>query len=289
MKNSALWIGVAALICGVVAFTSGRGDKDAGLIVIGVHTPEFPFEKKRANVETAVHDLKVAYPIAIDSDYGIWQAFNNQYWPAEYLIDGKGRIRYHHFGEGEYAETEREIQKLLKETGADGFDGTTLDVSASGIEAAPSNDVQSPETYVGYRQAQRFASPERVAKDSQRNYNPPVDPHLNEWGLGGLWTVASGSDILHVAPGRIVFRFHSSDLHLVLSPGKNGAPIRFKVKLDGAAPGGDCGSDTAPDGTGEVREPRLYQIIRQKGRIGDRTFEIEFLDPGVQAFCFTFG
>jgi thiol-disulfide isomerase/thioredoxin len=264
--------------------------KDADLVVIGVHTPEFSFEHERANVENAVHDLKITYPVAIDSNYRIWQAFNNQYWPAQYLIDGKGRIRYHHFGEGEYGGIERFIQGLLRENGATGLDGRTVTVSGVGVEAAPSIGNQlSPETYVGYRQAKRFASPERLAQDSPQTYSPPSNPSLNQWGLSGSWNIGGESAVLQAATGKMVFRFHSRDLHIVLSPTKAGRSARFKVTLDGLAPGNDCGSDSAPDGTGQVREPRLYQLIRQKGQIKDRTFEIEFLDPGIQAFVFTFG
>ena len=263
--------------------------KDAGLVVIGVHAPEFGFERERANVENAVRELSVAYPVAIDSNHRIWDAFNNEYWPADYFIDGKGRIRYHHFGEGDYAESEHVIQELLKANGATGLDESTVRISAGGVEAPPSGDVLSPETYVGYRQAQRFASPERVAQDSRKTYSLPTTPSLNEWGLGGSWNVGAESGVLQSAPGKIVFRFHSRDLHMVLGPTKNGKPIRFKVKLDGIPPGDNCGVDSTPDGNLEIREPRLYQLIRQKGRVEDRTFEIEFLDPGVQAFSFTFG
>jgi thiol-disulfide isomerase/thioredoxin len=264
--------------------------KDAGLVVIGVHTPEFSFEKERANVANALRDLKVTYPVPLDSNYGIWEAFNNEYWPAFYIIDAKGRIRYHHFGEGEYSESERVIQELLKENGAAGLDGSTVSVSGNGVEAPASNgDEQSPETYVGYHLAERFASPERLAHDSRETYNPPVRPSLNQWGVGGSWTVGAESAVLQEAPGKIVFRFHSRDLHMVLGPAKHGNPVRFRVKLDGAPPSDDHGSDSAPDGTGEVREPRLYQLIRQKRQVEDRTFEIQFLDPGVHAFSFTFG
>jgi len=263
--------------------------KHAGLVVIGVHAPEFGFERERANVENAVLDLKVTYPVAIDSDHRIWQAFNNEYWPADYFIDGKGQIRYHHFGEGDYAESEHVIQKLLQANGATGLDESAVRISTGGVEAPPSGDVLSPETYVGYRQAQRFASPERVAQDSRKTYSLPTTPSLNEWGLGGSWNVGAESGVLQSAPGKIVFRFHSRDLHMVLGPTKNGKPIRFKVKLDGIPPGDNCGVDSAPDGTGEIREPRLYQLIRQKGQVKDRTVEIEFLNPSVQAFSFTFG
>jgi thiol-disulfide isomerase/thioredoxin len=263
--------------------------KDAGLVVIGVHAPEFGFERERANVENAVRDLKVTYPVAIDRNHTIWQAFSNEYWPADYFIDGKGRIRYHHFGEGEYVQSERVIQELLKENGATGVDGSTVSISADGAEAPPSADVQSPETYVGYGRAERFASRERFAPDSRRTYSPPASPSLNQWGLSGSWNVGSESAVLQAAPGKIVFRFHARDLHMVLGPAKDGKPIRFRVKLDGAAPRDDHGVDSAPDGTGEVRGPRMYQLIRQKGQVEDRTFEIEFLDPGIQAFSFTFG
>jgi len=264
--------------------------KDAGLVVIGAHTPEFSFEKQRENVENAVRSLKVTYPIAIDSDYAIWQAFNNQYWPAQYLVDAKGRIRYHHFGEGDYGEIEHVIQELLKENGATGFASDTANVSGAGIEAAPDwEDGRSPETYIGYGQAQNFASPEKVHKDSIQVYSAPASPSLNHWGLRGSWNVHAESAVLQAVPGKIVFRFHSRDLHLVLAPAKDGKPVRFVVRLDGAAPGENCGVDTAPDGSGEIREPRLYQLIRQKRPIGDRTFEIEFLDPGAQALDFTFG
>jgi thiol-disulfide isomerase/thioredoxin len=263
--------------------------KDAGLVVIGAHTPEFSFEKERVNVESALHDLKVTYPVAIDSNYRIWRAFNNEYWPAQYLIDGKGRIRYHHSGEGEYGESERAIQALLKENGATGLDESTVSVSAYGVEAAPSGNVESPETYVGYRQAERFESPERLARDSRKTYSPPPVPSLNQWGLNGSWNVGAEGAVLEAAPGKIVFRFHSRDLNLVLGPTKSGKQVRFKVTLDGAVPSDNSGGDSTPDGAGEVREPRLYQLIRRKGPIEDRTFEIEFLDPGVQAFAFTFG
>jgi thiol-disulfide isomerase/thioredoxin len=263
--------------------------KDVGLFVIGAHTPEFSFEKEAANVENALRDLQVAYPVAIDSNYRIWQAFNNEYWPAEYIVDGKGRIRYHHFGEGEYDESERVIQELLRENGATGLGGSTVAVTAHGVEAAASADVRSPETYVGYRRAERFASPERMAHNSAKTYGPPAKPSLNHWGLSGEWKVGEESAVLQAPAGKIWIRFHSRDLHMVLSPANNSEPVRFKVKLDGAEPSDDCGADSAADGTGAIREPRLYQLIRQKGEVVDRTFEIEFLDSGLKAFVFTFG
>jgi len=262
---------------------------NAGLVVIGVHSPEFEFEKDRANVERAVNDLGISYPVAIDSDHGVWRAFNNEYWPADYFVDAKGRIRHHHFGEGDYAGSERTIQDLLRQNGAKGLGAITDGNSATGIEAPPSNTVQTPETYVGYRRAEQFASPELMTRDARQKYSAPSAPTLNRWGLGGTWIVGGESAVPLDAHCRIVFRFHARDLHLVLGPPTSGERVRFTVRLDGAAPGEDHGADVAPDGSGEIREPRLYQLVRQKGRVDDRTFEIEFVDPGAHAYVFTFG
>jgi thiol-disulfide isomerase/thioredoxin len=263
--------------------------KDAGLVVIGVHAPEFDFEKDPANVKNAVSALKVAYPIPIDSNHSIWRAFRNEYWPADYFIDAKGRIRYHHFGEGEYSKSERVIQTLLRENGATGVDESTVRITADGAELPPSEDVRSPETYVGYARTGSFASPERMARNARRTYSSPARFALNQWGLGGSWNVGAESGTLESAPGKIVFRFHSRDLHMVLGPAKDGRPVRFKATLDGAAPGDSHGADSDPGGASEIHEYRLYQLIRQEGVVKDRTFTIEFLDPGVQAFSFTFG
>jgi len=264
--------------------------KDAGFVAIGVHTPEFSFEHEPVNVENAVRTLNVTFPVAIDNKYGIWQSFNNEAWPAQYLVDAKGRIRYHHFGEGDYGEIERVIQELLKENGATDLASGTTSVSGAGIEAAPDwTDEGSPETYIGYRQAQNFASPEKVRKDSIQMFSAPGKLSLNHWGLSGSWNVNAESAVLQAVPGKIVFRFHSRDLNLVLAPAKEGKPVRFVVRLDGAPPGENSGVDTAQDGSGEIRQPRLYQLIRQKGPIVDRTFEIEFLGLGVHALDFTFG
>jgi thiol-disulfide isomerase/thioredoxin len=263
---------------------------DAGFVVIGVHTPEFSFEHDPHNVEKAVRNLNVTFPVAIDSNYKIWQSFNNQAWPAQYLVDAKGRIRYHHFGEEDYGDIERVIQELLKENVATGLASGTTSVSGVGIEAAADwADARSPETYIGYRQAQNFASPEKLHKDSIQTFSVPAKLSLNHWGLSGSWNVNGESAVLQAVTGKIMFRFHSRDLNLVLAPAKDNKPVRFVVTLDGVAPGENCGVDTVPDGTGKIREPRLYQLIRQKGPILDRTFEIEFLDPGVQALDFTFG
>src|SRR5271156_3557887 len=231
--------------------------KDAGLVVIGVHAPEFGFERDPVNVKNAVFDLKVAYPIPIDSSHSIWQAFRNEYWPADYFIDAKGRIRYHHFGEGEYVKSERVIQTLLKENGVTGLDESTVRITADGAEAPPSEDVRSPETYAGYARTENFASPERMARDSRKTYSPPARLALNQWAFGGSWNAGAERGTLESAPGKIVFRFHGRDLHLVLGPAKNGTSVRFKVKLNDAQPGAD--------GAGEVRQPRMYQLIRQKG------------------------
>jgi hypothetical protein len=264
--------------------------REAGLVVIGVHTPEFSFEHEASNVEVATHDLKVAFPVAIDSDYKIWHAFDNQYWPAQYLIDGQGRIRYHHFGEGDYGQIERVIQQLLKENGATGLDASTGIISGIGVEAAPDvRNESSPETYIGYRQSERFASPTRISQDASKIYSPPARLSLNQWGLSGPWNVGGERAELQGTSGKIIYRFHSRDLHMVLAPMNDRKPVHFKIRIDGAAPGDDCGSDSASDGTGIVREPRLYQLIRQKRTVEDRTFEIEFFEPGVRAFVFTFG
>ena len=263
--------------------------KAVGLVVIGVHSPEFGFEKDRESVERGVNGLKLDYPIAIDSNMGVWQAFNNEYWPADYFIDGNGRIRHHHFGEGEYDQSERVIQQLLKENGAAQVDQTLVKASGGGIEAPFSMDVLSPETYAGYLRTDRFSSQERMAPDSVKTYTPPKNPDLNEWGLGGSWNVSDESATLQAPNGKTVFQFHARDLHMVLGPNEPNKSIHYSVKLDGEPPGENHGVDTSTAGSGEVNQPRLYQLIRQKGPIADRTFEIEFADPGVRAYSFTFG
>jgi cytochrome c biogenesis protein CcdA/thiol-disulfide isomerase/thioredoxin len=262
--------------------------KDQGLVVIGVHAPEFAFEKSVKNVRGAVADLKIGYPVAIDNDYAVWRAFGNQYWPAHYFIDAQGRIRHHHFGEGDYAESERVIQQLLAEAGKS-VANDVVAVAASGAEAAPDmNNVGSPETYIGYERAENFISPGGAVEDARHVYGT-AEPRLNEWALAGDWTVGKEDAVLNEKGGRIVYRFHARDLHLVLGPGGEGVPVRFRVTIDGAAPGGSHGADTDAGGQGTVTGQRLYQLIRQSGNISDHTFEIEFLDPGVQAYAFTFG
>ncbi|HEX4024499.1 MAG TPA: cytochrome c biogenesis protein CcdA [Steroidobacteraceae bacterium] len=263
--------------------------RDHGLVVIGVHTPEFAFEKNVTNVKSAVARLKIAYPVAIDSNYAIWRAFDNDAWPADYFVDAQGRVRDHHFGEGDYAGAEHVIQALLLQAGNRDVPIGLVDVSGSGAEAAPDiQDIQSPETYIGYERAANFVSPGGAVNNTARDYQPGM-PRLNEWGLSGSWTVEAQRAVLGSAGGAIVFRFHSRDLHLVLGPAADGRPVRFRVTIDGAAPGPDHGADTDADGNGVVTGQRLYQLIRQRGTIGDRTFEVRFLDPGVQAYSFTFG
>jgi cytochrome c biogenesis protein CcdA/thiol-disulfide isomerase/thioredoxin len=264
--------------------------KNDGLVVIGVHTPEFAFEKDPANVEKSLADFKITYPVAVDSNYEIWKAFHNEYWPAHYFIDAQGMIRYHHFGEGKYDESEEVLQQLLREKNAGLQTAGLVQVVGSGPQAAPDfGDVRSPETYIGYSRQQNYASPQKIRRDAPQAYTAPSRLTVNQWGLAGNWNVSDEHAALPAAPGKIIFRFHARDLHLVLGPGKNGKPVRFRVSIDGTPPGADHGGDTDEQGTGVVKEYRLYQLIRQKGKIEDRTFEIEFLDPGVQAFAFTFG
>jgi cytochrome c biogenesis protein CcdA/thiol-disulfide isomerase/thioredoxin len=264
--------------------------KNDGLVVIGVHTPEFAFEKDQGNIAKAVRDLKITYPVAIDSNYAIWKAFHNEYWPAHYFIDAQGAIRYHHFGEGEYAKSEEVIQELLKEKDANLKLAGLVKVSGTGATAAAdADDMQSPETYIGYERSDNYASRERIRRDAEASYTAPGRMDVNQWGLAGKWVVGGERASLDAVPGKIVFRFHARDLHLVLGPGQDGRPIRFRILLDGAAPGDDHGADTNGNGDGSVTDYRLYQLIRQKGKVEDRTFEIQFLDPGVQAFAFTFG
>jgi len=263
--------------------------KDQGLVVIGVHAPEFAFEKKIDNVRKAVADAKITYPVAIDNDYKIWRAFENNYWPAHYLIDAKGQISYHHFGEGNYRQTEQAIQDLIRENGSAKMAASTVAPDAKGAEASPDlKDIRSGETYIGYEQATNFASPEGLHNDANRTYSVG-DLGLNEWGLSGAWTIGREQATLEQADGGIAYRFSARDLHLVLGPDASGKPIRFQVTIDGKAPGPDHGADTDADGNGTVTSTRLYQLIRQAGDVEAHNFQIRFLDPGVEAYAFTFG
>jgi cytochrome c biogenesis protein CcdA/thiol-disulfide isomerase/thioredoxin len=260
----------------------------SGLVVIGVHAPEFAFEKDPQNVARAVHDLGVTYPVALDSNLAIWNAFNNQYWPAHYFIDAQGRIRHHHFGEGEYDASEKVIQQLLREAGHTSVPGGIVDPKATGAQAQAMTDAQtSPETYVGYGRGTNFAAG-NVHMDESFAYQTAFPLRLNQWGLGGRWTVAGEKSALDAAGGSITYRFHARDLHLVLGPASDGKPVRFKVTLDGQPPGTSHGMDIDAAGNGTVTSQRLYQLIRATAP-GDHTFVIRFADPGVQAFAFTFG
>ncbi|MDX9670879.1 MULTISPECIES: cytochrome c biogenesis protein DipZ [unclassified Pseudomonas] len=264
--------------------------RDQGLVVIGVHAPEFAFERDVGNVTKAMKELGINYPVAIDNDYRIWRAFNNEYWPAHYFADAQGRIRYHHFGEGDYAESERVIQQLLREAGAKTVADGLINADAQGVQQAPDmNQVLSPETYVGYQRAEHFVPETSLVPDKVATYNPPANLTLNDWSLGGQWAVGAERATASAPASRIVYRFHARDLHLVLGPGADGKPVRFKVSIDGQAPGDAHGVDVAPDGSGRVTEQRLYQLVRQTDAVKDRTFSIEFLDPGVSAYAFTFG
>jgi thiol-disulfide isomerase/thioredoxin len=264
--------------------------RDHGLVVIGVHTPEFEFEQDVENVRRAVTDLRIAFPVAIDNDYAVWRAFKNNYWPAFYFVDATGHIRHHRFGEGDYQRSEMILQQLLAGAGQGGFDRGIVPVEGRGAEAAPDWDsLRSPETYVGYQRTERFASPGGVRPGGRRAYATPAQLRLNQWALSGDWTIGKQAAVLNEPGGRIAYRLHARDLHLVIGPAARGASVRFRVLLDGQAPGVAHGTDVDEQGTGTVTEQRMYQLIRQPAPIIDRLIEIEFLDPGVEAFAFTFG
>jgi thiol-disulfide isomerase/thioredoxin len=264
--------------------------KNSGLVVIGVHTPEFDIEKLTPNVQKAINKFGITYPVAIDNNNAIWDAFHNQYWPAHYFIDAKGKVRYEHFGEGEYDQSERWIQELLKEANAKAMPVSSVSVHGQGAQAAAdTNDIHSPETYIGYARAAHFVSPGGIKRDGEQLYTEPTHLQLNEWGLGGKWLDHRQVAVLRSPEGKIIFRFHARDLHLVLGPTADGKPVRFRVTIDGQAPGENHGVDTDAQGNGVVTDDRLYQLVRQKGAVTDHTFTIEFLDEGVQAFSFTFG
>ena len=264
--------------------------REHGVVVIGVHTPEFPFEHDLENVRRAVQDMRVSYPIAIDNDYAIWSAFDNHYWPALYLVDAQGHLRYHHFGEGQYEMSEMMIQQVLAEAGIGGLNHELVSVDGKAAEAAADwSDLRSPENYLGDERTENFASPGGALVDRRHVYTPPEWLRLNQWALVGEWTVGEQAVALHTANGRIAYRFHARDLHLVMGPTARGTSVRFRVLIDGQAPGAAHGSDVDEEGYGTATEQRLYQLIRQPGPIADRHFEIEFLDAGVEAFAFTFG
>lgn len=270
-----------------------RRYRDHGLVVVGVHTPEFAFERDPRNVMKAVQQLKVEYPVALDNQYTIWRAFNNRYWPAQYFVDAQGNIRGHQFGEGNYARSEQMIRRLLTEAGQTNLpppaDPAAADLKGVAVQADMGN-LRSPETYLGHARAEQFASPGGQRSDTAFDYTLPTTLALNQWGLSGRWTVTDEAAQLQQAGGRIAFQFHARDLHLVLAPNEDGKPVRFRVWLDGKPlPAADAGSDVGADGSGVVNEHRLYQLVRQRGAVGPHRFEIEFLDAGVQAYAFTFG
>jgi thiol-disulfide isomerase/thioredoxin len=253
--------------------------KNQGLVVIGVHTPEFPFEHNVDNVRRAAKDMRVDYPIAIDSDYAVWRAFNNEYWPALYFVDARGRIRHHEFGEGNYEQSEMIIQALLRDAGVTGLGDELVSVDARGAEVpADWASLKSPENYLGSERTENFEAG-----------GVPTRLSLNHWALSGDWTIGKQATALNTAGGRITYRFHARDLHLVMGPAARGTSVRMRVRIDGQPPGASHGADVDDQGSGKVSEQRLHQLIRQPKPIIDRTFEIEFLDPGVEAFAFTFG
>jgi thiol-disulfide isomerase/thioredoxin len=264
--------------------------KEQGLVVIGVHTPEFAFEQNIDNVRRAAAEMTVGYPIAVDSDYEIWRAFNNEYWPALYFIDAHGRIRHHYFGEGNYEQSEAVIQQLLAEAGRTDFSRDPVAVEPRGLEVAADWDgLKSAENYVGYGRTEGFASPGGAVLDKRHLYAAPARLSLNQWALSGDWTVSRQAMVLNSANGRVVYRFHARDLNLVMEPRAPGTAVRFRVLIDGKPPGASHGVDVDDQGNGTTLEPRTYQLIRQPQPVTDREFEIEFLDPGVAAFDFTFG
>jgi thiol-disulfide isomerase/thioredoxin len=261
-----------------------------GLVVVGVHTPEFGFERDVDNVRRAVADMAIEYPVAIDSDYAVWTAFDNDYWPALYFADAEGQIRHHQFGEGEYQRSEMIIQRLLAGAGSDGIGRDLVSPDARGIEApADWASLRTPETYTGYERAENFASPGGAAPNRPHAYAAPPTLRLNHWALAGTWTVAGQGATADAADARIAYRFHARDLHLVMGPAAPGTSVRYRVLLDGRPPGDAHGLDVDADGQGTLTEQRLHQLIRQSGPVTERTFEITFLDPGAQAFSFTFG
>jgi len=264
---------------------------DHGLVVIGVHTPEFDFEHDLDNVRRAVKDLGVDYPVVTDNDYAIWTAFDNHYWPASYFVDAQGQIRHHRFGEGDYEMSEMILQQLLTEAGSGGTDeGELTLVEARGVEVAADWDsLRSPENYLGYERTDNFVSPNGSILETSYAYAAPTRLRLNHWALSGDWTVKPEAIVLNQAEGRILYRFHARDLHLVMAPPAQESPVRFRVGLDEQPPGAAHGADVDDQGNGTITQPRLYQLVRQPGPVTERTFEVAFLDPGVQAYAFTFG
>jgi thiol-disulfide isomerase/thioredoxin len=271
-------------------------NQDQGLVVIGVHTPEFGFEHDEPNVRRAINAMNITYPVAIDSDYEVWRAFDNYYWPALYFADAQGQIRHHHYGEGEYQQSEMVIQQLLAEAGTKNVGPDLVTPQAPGLEApADWTDLRSPENYTGYERTENFASPGGLMPDRPQVYDAPAQLRLNHWALSGNWTAGAQATTLNEAGGRITYRFQARDLHLVTGPQAGPQPrpqktaVRFQLRIDGQPPGDDHGGDVDPEGRGTITEQRLHQLIRQHSRVTERTLEMTFLDPGIQTFSFTFG
>jgi thiol-disulfide isomerase/thioredoxin len=264
--------------------------RDHGLVTVGVHTPEFPFEQDVDNIREAAKDMRVDYPIAVDSDYGVWSAFANHYWPAVYIADAQGQIRHHQFGEGKYEECERVIQRLLRDAGVEDVGDELVSVAPEGFEVqADWTNLGSPETYLGYEQGQNFASPGRAEVDVPHTYALPDALRLNQWALSGEWTIGRGASVLNGNEGAIAFRFHARDVHLVMGPPARDVSVPFRVLVDGEPPGDAHGLDVDEQGHGTVPQQRLYQLVRERDAITDRTFEISFLGQGVESYVFTFG
>jgi thiol-disulfide isomerase/thioredoxin len=264
--------------------------KDHGLVVIGVHTPEFSFEYKLANVSRAIDEMSIGYPVALDNDFKIWNSFQNQYWPALYLIDAKGKLRYQKFGEGDYAEAERQIQKILNEASVKDVSNDVIDLHPDGYEAAADwGQLLSPENYLGYTRTTGFASPQGIVTNKRLLYSLPKQLKLNQWALSGTWIMGKEHVQLSKGPGKLIYRFHARDLHLILGPAIPGTSVKFRVLIDGKPPGSAHGLDIDSNGAGKVTEQRMYQLVRQQVPVAERQFEIEFLDPGVEVYNFTFG
>jgi alkyl hydroperoxide reductase subunit AhpC len=264
--------------------------RDRGLVVIGVHSPEFSVEHDVDNIRSAVQAMRISYPVAVDNDFAVWRAFANHYWPALYVVDAQGRIRHHLFGEGAYDEASAVVRYLLEDAGAGGIPTARIPVEARGIEVPADWDhLGSGETYTGYERTENFASPGNAVLDGPGTYAIPDELGRNEWALAGSWTLGPESATSNAVGGRLAFRFHARDLHLVMGPGRGGPSVPFRVLIDGEPPGPHHGEDTDADGRGTVNEARLHQLVRQRRAITDRTFVIEFLEPGAQALCFTFG
>jgi thiol-disulfide isomerase/thioredoxin len=260
-----------------------------GLVVLGVHTPEFSFEHDIDNVRRAVTEMGITYPVAIDNDYAIWGAFQNHYWPALYFADVHGMIRHHHYGEGEYEQSEMVIQQLLADAGSSP-DRALVRVEPRGAEvAADWASLRSGENYAGYERTENFASPGGALPGRPHVYETPGRLSLNDWALSGDWTVGAEAATLNAPGGQITSRFHGRDLNLVMGPAERGSALHYRVLLDGQPPGNAHGSDTDEQGYGTLAEQRLHQLIRQPGPIADRTVEISFPEAGAQAYAFTFG